>query len=81
MAAPAPEANADLEPIRPLDEVLTSGGTRNRARRNNAEKKRELLESMPPDRLEDMLIAMNQRAAPATLRRRAQPQSAARSSC
>ncbi len=57
--APAPDANADLEPVRALDEVLSPAELAT-ARGNNGEKKRELLESMPPERIEDMLIAMNQ---------------------
>jgi uncharacterized protein (DUF1800 family) len=60
LAAPPPDANAELEPVRTLDEVLTSAELET-VRGSNAEKKRELLESMPRDRLEDMLIAMNQR--------------------
>jgi len=75
LAAPTAEANAELEPIRTLDEVLTPAEVEI-ARGNNADKKRELLESMQPDRVEDMLIAMNQKqrtqlfgAAPSPVRR------------
>ena len=57
--APAPDANAELEPVRALDEVLSPAELAT-VRGNNGEKKRELLESMPPERIEDMLIAMNQ---------------------
>jgi uncharacterized protein (DUF1800 family) len=75
LAAPTANANAELEPIRTLDEVLTPAEVEI-ARGNNAVKKRELLESMQPDRVEDMLIAMNQKqrtqlfgAAPSPVRR------------
>jgi len=75
LAAPTANANAELEPIRTLDEVLTPAEVEI-ARGNNADKKRELLESMQPDRVEDMLIAMNQKqrtqlfgAAPSPVRR------------
>ncbi len=71
----APDANAELEPVRPLNEVLTPAELET-VRGNNTDKKRELLESMQQDRLEDMLIAMNQRQrtqlfapAPSTIRR------------
>jgi len=60
LAAPAADANAELEPIRPLEEVLTPAELET-VRGNNGDKKRELLESMQPDRVEDMLIAMNQK--------------------
>jgi uncharacterized protein (DUF1800 family) len=60
LAAPPPDANAELEPVRTLDEVLTPAEFET-IRAGNAEKKRELLESMQQDRIEDMLIAMNQR--------------------
>jgi len=60
LAVPPPDANADLEPMRTLEEALTpqelavvNGGS--------VDKKRDLLESMQPDRIEDMLIAMTQR--------------------
>jgi uncharacterized protein (DUF1800 family) len=60
LAVPPPDPNPDLEPVRTLEEILTpaevavvNGGS--------LEKKRELLESMPPERIEDVLIAMNQR--------------------
>ena len=55
--AAAPDPNADMEPVKPLNEVLEReeiitlrGGT--------PEKKRELLASMPSEKLEDMLIAL-----------------------
>ncbi len=57
--APAPDANAELEPVRALDEVLSPAELAT-VHGNNGEKKRELLESMPPERVEDMLVAMNQ---------------------
>jgi uncharacterized protein (DUF1800 family) len=60
LAAPPSDPNADLEPVRVLDEVLTPAELEI-VRGSNAEKKRELLESMQKDRVEDMLIAMNQR--------------------
>jgi len=53
---PAP----DLEPIRPLEEVLTPSELEI-VRSGNGEKKRELLESMPREKIEDMLVAMTQR--------------------
>src|SRR5580700_3552345 len=72
---PAPDANAELEPVRALNEVLSPAELVT-VRGNNGEKKRELLESMPPERIEDMLIAMNQGErtklfgpAPSTIRR------------
>jgi uncharacterized protein (DUF1800 family) len=58
LAAPPPDANAELEPVRALDEVLTPGELET-VRSGNGEKKRELLASLPRDRIEDMLIAMN----------------------
>jgi uncharacterized protein (DUF1800 family) len=74
-AAPAPDVNAELEPVRTLDEVLTPAEL-DVVRGNNTEKKRQLLEAMPQDRLEDMLIAMNQKQrtqlfapAPSSIRR------------
>jgi uncharacterized protein (DUF1800 family) len=57
---PAADANAELEPVRTLEEVLSPAELET-VRGNNSEKKRQLLESMPQARLEDMLIAMNQR--------------------
>jgi uncharacterized protein (DUF1800 family) len=75
LAAPAADANTELEPIRALDEVLTPAELET-VRGSNADKKRELLESMQQDRVEDMLIAMNQRqrtqlfsVAPSPIRR------------
>jgi uncharacterized protein (DUF1800 family) len=53
-----PEANsAELEPVRPLDEVLQPWELAT-LKSGAADRKRELLETMPPDKLEDMLIAM-----------------------
>ncbi len=60
VAVPARDPNAELEPIRSLEEVLTPAELAI-VRGNDVEKKRELLESMPPDRIEDMLVAMNQK--------------------
>jgi uncharacterized protein (DUF1800 family) len=56
----APDLREDLEPIRSLDEVL-SPVELEIVRSGNGERKRELLESMPRDRIEDMLVAMTQR--------------------
>jgi uncharacterized protein (DUF1800 family) len=62
--SPAPDLKADpkedLEPIRPLEGVLTPTELEI-VRTGNAERKRELLESMPPEKIEDMLVAMTQR--------------------
>jgi uncharacterized protein (DUF1800 family) len=75
LAAPAPDANVELEPVRALDEVLAPGELET-IRTGNAERKHELLESMPQERIEDMLIAMNPKqrtqlfgAAPSPIRR------------
>jgi len=57
LAAPAPDTNADLEPVRALNELLAPAEIET-VHGGNFEKKRALLESMPPDRIEDMLIAM-----------------------
>jgi uncharacterized protein (DUF1800 family) len=54
------DAKEDLEPMRPLEQVLTPAELET-VRGNNGDKKRELLESMPPDRIEEMLIAMTQK--------------------
>jgi uncharacterized protein (DUF1800 family) len=74
-AAPARDVNADLEPARSLQEVLTPEELAI-IRSNNGEKKRQLLDSMQPDRMEDMLIAMTQKErlqlfgpAPSAIRR------------
>src|ERR1700677_4792201 len=55
-----PGPSPDLAPIRPLEDVLTPVEL-GIVRTGNGEKKRELLESMPQERIEDMLIAMTQR--------------------
>ena len=75
LAAPPKDANADLEPVRTLEQILTPGEL-DTIRKGNPEQKRQLLESMQQDRLEDMLIAMNQKqrtqlfgAAPSPIRR------------
>jgi uncharacterized protein (DUF1800 family) len=57
---PPPDPNADLEPARPLEAVLTPEELAI-VRGNDGEKKRQMLEAMQPDRAEDMLIAMNQK--------------------
>jgi uncharacterized protein (DUF1800 family) len=52
------EANsAELEPVRPLNEVLQPWELAT-LKSGQPDRKRELLETMPPDKLEDMLIAM-----------------------
>ena len=56
--ASAPDA--ELEAIRPLEEVLTPAELEI-VRGGNAEQKGQMLASMQPDRVEDMLIAMTQR--------------------
>jgi uncharacterized protein (DUF1800 family) len=56
----APDLKEELEPVRPLDEVLTPTELRT-VGRGNGEAKRELLAAMPPDKVEDMLIAMTRR--------------------
>jgi uncharacterized protein (DUF1800 family) len=59
--SPAPaEIKEDLEPMRPLEDVLTPAEL-GIVRSGNGEKKRELLESMPQEKIEDMLIAMTQK--------------------
>ncbi len=74
--APTPPGpSPDLEPLRPLDDVLAPTELEI-VRTGNTEKKHELLVSMPQDKLQDMLIAMTQRqrqqlfgAAPVPIRR------------
>ena len=68
--------NAELEPVYPLDEVLEPAELQT-LRSGVAERKRELLASMAPEKVEEMLIAMprGQRqqlfnAAPADVRRK-----------
>jgi uncharacterized protein (DUF1800 family) len=75
LTAPPPDPNAELEPVRTLEQILTPAELET-VRGSNAEKKHELLESMQPDRVEDMLIAMTQRqrrqlfgSAPSPIRR------------
>jgi len=53
----SPDPAADLEAARPLPEILTPEELAI-VRSGNAEQKRQLLESMQPDRVEEMLIAM-----------------------
>src|ERR1700677_132759 len=55
-----PGPSPDLEPIRPLEDVLTPTELEI-VRTGNFEKKRELLESMPQEKLDEMLVAMTQR--------------------
>jgi uncharacterized protein (DUF1800 family) len=59
-ATAAPDFKEDLEPMRPLEQVL-SPAELEIVRSGNGEKKGQLLQSMPQDRIEDMLIAMTQR--------------------
>src|SRR6202162_706223 len=49
---------AELEPVHPLNEVLEPWELAT-LRSGAPDRKRELLESMPPDKLEEMLIAMS----------------------
>jgi uncharacterized protein (DUF1800 family) len=58
--AKAAEIKEDLEPMRSLNEVLAPAELEI-VRSGNGEKKRQLLGSMPQEKIEDMLIAMNQR--------------------
>ena len=46
-----------MEPVKTLDEVLDADGTANCFAQGSREAKRELLAAMPPDKLEDVLIA------------------------
>jgi uncharacterized protein (DUF1800 family) len=55
--APAVDPNADMEPAKPLREVLEPAEIQI-VRAGSADKKRELLASLPADKLEDMLIAL-----------------------
>jgi uncharacterized protein (DUF1800 family) len=55
-----PDLKEDLDPIRPLDDVLTPAELVV-MRSGKAEQKGELLQSMAPDKIEDMLVAMTQR--------------------
>ena len=57
-AIPPRDPNADLEPARSLEEVLSPAELEVVRGSHNGEQKRELLESMSPDRVEDMLVAM-----------------------
>jgi uncharacterized protein (DUF1800 family) len=60
VAVPPRDPNAELEPMRPLAAVLTPAEFEI-VRSGSMEKRQELLESMQPDRVEDMLIAMTQK--------------------
>jgi len=55
--AAAADPNAELEPAKTLDEVLDSTELQT-MRSGTPEKKRELLASMPADKLEEVMIAM-----------------------
>ena len=56
-AGPAPDPDTDLEPARRLDEVLDPSEML-MLRGGSQDQKRALLEHMPPEKLEQMLIAM-----------------------
>ncbi len=58
--AKAADLREDLAPMRSLEEIL-SPAELEIVRSGNGEKKGQLLQSMPQDRIEDMLIAMTQR--------------------
>jgi uncharacterized protein (DUF1800 family) len=69
------DPSTELEPARPLEGVLTPAELET-VRSGTAEQKRQFLESLPQDKLEDMLIAMTQRQrlplfgpAPSSIRR------------
>jgi uncharacterized protein (DUF1800 family) len=53
----APDPNADMEPAKPLSEVLEPAELQT-LRSGTQDQKRELLQSLPPDKMEDMLIAL-----------------------
>jgi uncharacterized protein (DUF1800 family) len=55
--APAPDPNAEMEPVKPLDQVLEPEEIQV-VRTGSPDKKRELLASLPTEKLEDMLIAL-----------------------
>lgn len=55
-----PSGSDQIEPMRTLDDVL-SPEEKDILRGKDFERKSELLASMPPDKVEDMLIAMDQR--------------------
>jgi uncharacterized protein (DUF1800 family) len=60
LAVAPKDTDAELEPVRWLEQVLSPAELAI-VRGNSADKKRQLLESMPQDQLEDMLIAMTQK--------------------
>jgi len=51
------DPNADMEPAKKLEEVLDASELQT-LRNGKPDQKRELLQSMPPDKLEDVLIAL-----------------------
>ena len=55
--APAFDPNEEMQPAKTLEEVLDASEIRT-LRAGNADKKREFLEALPADRLEDLLIAL-----------------------
>ncbi|HEV2688865.1 MAG TPA: DUF1800 domain-containing protein, partial [Bryobacteraceae bacterium] len=54
---PAPDPNADMEPAKPLDQVLEPEEIQV-VRTGSPDKKRELLAALPSEKLDDMLIAL-----------------------
>ena len=56
-AAIDPNPNADLEPAKALEDVLNTSELQT-LRNGKPDQKRELLESMPADKLEDVLVAL-----------------------
>ena len=52
-----PNTLDDMEPVKPLDEVLTPDELRT-LRTGKPDEKRELLATMPPDQLEDLVVAL-----------------------
>ncbi len=56
-AQPAPDPNADLEPARPLEDVLDSSQIQT-LRTGKPDERRDLLASLAPEKLEETLIAL-----------------------
>lgn len=54
---PAPDPNGDMEPLKPIDQVLDSQELQT-LRTGKPDQKRELLASLSVDKLDDMLIAL-----------------------
>jgi len=55
--AAAPDPNAELEPAKPLDEILDPAELQT-LRSGTQQQKRELLETLAPEKMEDMLVAV-----------------------